>query len=223
MSRAERCGYRVSHDCGAVTVGNETPLRPGPAPSSAMTTSSMTSRSDQRDHARLRADASPSPGRGHSGSDLRLGGDKYRVGHAVVDVGGHFVRTDRGACPEHRVACSAVSAPLSGAVFRASPPARLGGQHADRQDGTDHQEVVAEDRLQPHTFSPASPNRTLHGRPTHGYHPVRRTMIRPNGQRRAGELDLRCRSSAANPPYMCSATLPGTACSVAVANDLTTN
>jgi hypothetical protein len=41
-------------------------------------------------------------------------------------------------------------APRSGAGLRASPPARLGGQHADRQDGTDEQEVVAEDRIQPH-------------------------------------------------------------------------
>jgi hypothetical protein len=47
-------GYRVSHDSGAVTVGNEAPLRPGPAPSSATTTSPVTSRSDHHDHARLR-------------------------------------------------------------------------------------------------------------------------------------------------------------------------
>ncbi len=57
-----------------------------------------------------------------------------------------------GCMPETPVACSAVSAPQSGAVFRASLPARPGGQHADRQDGTDHQEVVAEDRVQPHTL-----------------------------------------------------------------------
>ena len=47
-------GYRVSHDRGAVTVGNEAPVWPSPTPGSATTTSSVTSRSDQRDHARLR-------------------------------------------------------------------------------------------------------------------------------------------------------------------------
>jgi len=40
----------------------------------------------------------------------------------------------------------------SGAVFGASRPARPGEQHADRQDGTDDEEVVAEDRVEPHTL-----------------------------------------------------------------------
>jgi hypothetical protein len=39
-------GYRVSHDRGAVTVGNEAPVWPSPTPGSATTTSSVTSRSD---------------------------------------------------------------------------------------------------------------------------------------------------------------------------------
>src|SRR6266487_4242911 len=47
-------GYHVSHDRGAVTVGNEAPVWPSPAPRTATTTSSVTSRSDQHDHARLR-------------------------------------------------------------------------------------------------------------------------------------------------------------------------
>src|SRR5260370_32843508 len=51
---AHNGGSRVSHDRGAVTVGNETPVWPSPTPGSATTTSSVTSRSDQRDHARLR-------------------------------------------------------------------------------------------------------------------------------------------------------------------------
>jgi hypothetical protein len=46
-------GYRVSHDHRAVTVGNEAPVWPSPTPGTA-TTSSVTSQSDQRDHARLR-------------------------------------------------------------------------------------------------------------------------------------------------------------------------
>jgi hypothetical protein len=47
-------GYRVSHDRGAVTAGNEAAVWPSLTPGSATTTSSATSRSDQRDHARLR-------------------------------------------------------------------------------------------------------------------------------------------------------------------------
>jgi hypothetical protein len=39
-------GYRVSHDRGDVTVGNETPGWPSPTPSSATTTSSAIFRSD---------------------------------------------------------------------------------------------------------------------------------------------------------------------------------
>ena len=44
----------MSHDRGAVTIGNKAPVWPSPAPRTATTTSSITSRSDQRDHARLR-------------------------------------------------------------------------------------------------------------------------------------------------------------------------
>jgi hypothetical protein len=44
-------GYRVSHDRGAVTVGNGAPVWPSPTPRTAATTSSVTSRSDQHDHA----------------------------------------------------------------------------------------------------------------------------------------------------------------------------
>jgi hypothetical protein len=51
---ARHIGYRVSHDRGAVTVGNEAPVWPSPTPGSATTMSSATSRSDQHHHARLR-------------------------------------------------------------------------------------------------------------------------------------------------------------------------
>jgi hypothetical protein len=47
-------GYRVSHDRGAVTVGNEARVWPSPTPGSATATSWATSRSDQHHHARLR-------------------------------------------------------------------------------------------------------------------------------------------------------------------------
>jgi hypothetical protein len=40
-------GYRVSHDRGAVTAGNEAPVWPSPTPRTATTTSSVTSRSDR--------------------------------------------------------------------------------------------------------------------------------------------------------------------------------
>jgi hypothetical protein len=49
--------------------------------------------------------------------------------------------------PETPVACSAVSAPPSGAVFRASPPARLGGQHAARSAAPLHGTDLPGDQL----------------------------------------------------------------------------
>ncbi len=45
-------GYRVSHNPGAVTASNEGAVWPSSAPRTRATTSSVTSRSDQHDHAR---------------------------------------------------------------------------------------------------------------------------------------------------------------------------
>jgi hypothetical protein len=46
-TRRTKAGIPVSHDRGAVTVGNEAPVWPSSAPRTATTTSSVTSRSDR--------------------------------------------------------------------------------------------------------------------------------------------------------------------------------